>query len=93
MVIKLHPLRDLDVDIWSNRVGTYHKFEMDVAIPKKENDSNHVDTSATDDTPSLRNHDDINYSPMLTSEVESEYEIPKKKPKNYRPSANGPSVA
>ena len=41
---------------------------------------------------SLRDHKDVDYSPMLTSDVESEPEPVPRKPKNIRPSANGPSA-
>ena len=92
VVLKLQPLRDIDIDIWSNRVGTYHKFEMNTATPNKENDITHVDKSETDDTP-LRDQNKIDYTLMLTSDVESESETSRKKPKKYRPSANGPSPA
>ena len=37
---------------------------------------------------SLRGHKDVNYTSMLTSDLDSEPEIDKKKPKKYRPRAS-----
>ena len=93
--LKLQPLRDIDIDIWSNKVGTYHKFEMDTVIPNKENDVTHVDKNVettTDDSLSLRDHNEIDYTLMLASDMESESETSRKKLKKYRPSASGPSA-
>ena len=94
-MLKLQPLRDIDFDIWRNKVGTNHKFETDTATPNKENNVTHADKSetTTDNPLSLRDHNEIDYTPILASDMESESETSRKKPKKYRPSASGPSAA
>ena len=79
VTLKLQPLSDIDIDIWSNNVGTYLTFKVDVTTPKQKNNI----------TPgkSLRGHKEVDYTPMLTSDLDSEPETGKKKPKNYRPSS------
>ena len=41
---------------------------------------------------SLRGHKGVDYTPMLTSDLDSEVETDRKKAKNYRPCASGPST-
>ena len=41
---------------------------------------------------SLRGRKSVDYTSMLTSDLDSEVEIDKKKPKKYRPPASGPST-
>ena len=41
---------------------------------------------------SLRGHKGVDYTSMLTSDLDSEVETDKKKPKKYRPHASGPST-
>ena len=79
VTLKLQPLSDIDIDIWSNNVGTYLTFKVDVTTPKQENNI----TLGK----SLRGHKEVDYTPMLTSDLDSEPETGKKKPKNYRPSS------
>ena len=41
---------------------------------------------------SFRGHKGVDYTSMLTSDLDSEVETDKKKPKKYRPRASGPST-
>ena len=92
-VLRIQPLKDIKVDIWSNTVGDYYQFLPDPTP------SNVINTSVTpvneenDDQPiSLRGLKSVDYTSILTSDLDSEVEIDKKKPKKYRPRVSGPST-
>ena len=84
VVLKLQPLSDIDIDIWSNKVGHYYKFKMGLPTPNTKN--NATPTGPTlgeiDQQPlSLRGHKEVDYTPMLTSDLDSEPEPVHKKAK------------
>ena len=70
VMLKLQPLSDIDIDIWSTKVGTYHTFKADVTIPTRE-----INITLGK---SLRGHKEVDYTPMLTSDQDSEPELGKK---------------
>ena len=92
-VLKIHRLKDIKVDIWNNTVGYYYQFLPDptpsngnkISVPPviEENNEHLI---------SLRGRKSVDYTSMLTSDLDSEVEIAKKKPKKYRPRASGPST-
>ena len=83
MVLKIQPLNDIEIDIWSNTVRHYYKFKavstplisknLPVLRAVNENDEQSL---------SLRGHKDVHFTSMLTSDVDSEPETDKKNPKN-----------
>ena len=103
IVLKLQPLSDLDIDIWSNKVVQYHIFKADNSVepPKTEENLVHEGYSLREHSKlkkdkelsvSLRGHKEIDYSPILTTGVDSEPKSGYKKPKNHWASASGPSA-
>ena len=93
VVLKIQPLKDIEIDIWSNKVGCYYHFKAE-PTPFKEIGKLQLKTSEeTDDRPiSLRCCKGVDYTPMLISDIDSEVETDRKKPKKYRPCASGPST-
>ena len=95
VVLKLQPLSDIDIDIWSNKVGFYYQFKADLINPNTENKATPAGPThcVTNQQPSsLRGHKEVDYTSMLTSDLDSEPETVQRNPKKYRPSANGPSA-
>ena len=92
-VIKIQPLNDIEIDIWRNKVGSYYQFKAD-QIPLNEMNTPMLQTGEENDErpTSLRGHKGVDYTPILTSDLDSEVETDRKKPKNYRPCASGPST-
>ena len=92
-VLKIHPLKDIEVDIWSNTVGDYYQFLPDPTPSNVNNTSVPPVIEENNEQPiSLRGRKSVDYTSMLTSDLDSEVEIDKKKPKKYRPRASGPST-
>ena len=68
VVLKLQPLSDIDIDIWSNKVGHYYQFKMDLPTPNTENNGTPAGPTLgeIDQQPlSLRGHKEVDYTPML----------------------------
>ena len=102
-VLKLQPLKDIKVDIWSNTVREYYQFLPDPTPSNVNNTSVAPVIEENNEQPiSLRGRKSVNYTSMLTSDIDSEVEIDKKKPGTkalhhrtvfeYRPRASGPSA-
>ena len=92
-VIKIQPLNDIEIDIWRNKVGSYYQFKVDQTHLNEKNTPMLQISEENDEQPtSLRGHKGVDYTPMLTSDLDSEVETDRKKPKNYRPCASGPST-
>ena len=92
-VIKIQPLNDIEIDIWRNKVGSYYQFKADQTAPNEMNTPTLQTGQENDELPtSLRGRKGVDYTPMLTSDLDSEVETDRKKPKNYRPRASGPST-
>ena len=92
-VLKIQPLKDIESYIWSNTVGDYYQFLPDPTPSNVNNTSVPPVIKENDQQPiSLRGHKSVDYISMLTSDLDSEAEIAKKKPKKYRPRASGPST-
>ena len=92
-VIKIQPLNDIEIDIWRNKVGSYYQFKADQTPPNEMNTPTLQISEENDEQPtSLRGCKGVDYTPMLTSDLDSEVETDRKKPKNYRPRASGPSI-
>ena len=88
-------MSDIDIDIWSNKVGYYYQFKMDLPTPNTENNATPAGPTPGEidqQLLSLRGHKEVDYTPILTSDLDSEPEPAWKKPKKNRPSANGPSA-
>ena len=94
VVLKLQPLSGLDIDIWSNKVVQYHIFKADNSAepPKTEENSAQEGYSLCgcskprkdkELSVSLRGHKEVDYSPMLTTELDSEPKSGCKKPKYH----------
>ena len=93
VVLKIQPLNDIEIDIWSNMVRHYYKFKVVSTPPNSKNSPVLPAVNDSDEQSlSLRGRKDVNYTSMLTSDLDSEPEIDKKKPKKYRPRASGPSA-
>ena len=92
IVLRLQPLSDIDIDIWSSKVVDYHQFKMDTTTSSPISDKNvthegyslHPKPAVNSEqlTPSVRNRD-VNYSSMLNSGSDTEPEPRRKKPKKY----------
>ena len=92
-VLKIQPLKDIKIDIWSITVGDYYQFLLDPTLSNVNNTSVPPVIKENDEQPiSLRGHKGVDYTSMLTSDLDSEVEIDKKKRKKYRPHASGPST-
>ena len=92
-VIKIRPLNDIEIDIWRNKVGSYYQFKADQTPPNEMNTPTLQISEENDERPtSLRGRKGVDYTPMLASVLDSEVETDRKKPKNYRPCASGPST-
>ena len=92
-MLKIQPLKDIEVDIWSNTVGNYYQFLPDPTPLNVNNASVPPIIKENNEQPiSLRGHKGVDYTSMLTEDLDSEVEIDKKKPKKYRPHASGPST-
>ena len=93
VVLKIQPLNDIEIDIWSNMVGHYYKFKA-VSTPLNSKNSPVLPAinESDEQSLSLRGRKDVDYTSMLTSDLDSEPETDKKKPKKYRPHASGPSA-
>ena len=95
VVLKLQPLSDIDINIWSNKVRYYYQFKVDLTTPNTENNATPAGPTLgeTNQQPlSLRGHKEVDYTSVLTSDLNSEPETVQKKPKTYRPSGNRPSA-
>ena len=93
VVLKIQPLNDIEIDIWSNTVGHYYKFKAVAAPPKLRNSPTlPVDSDRVEKPISRRGRKDVDDTSMLTSNIDSEPEIDKKKTNKYRPHASGPSA-
>ena len=84
--LKLTPLRQLDIDVWCNKVVNYYKF----TIPKPTvitativEDTGYTlrkrKTKADITGISLRGRKSVDYTPMMQSDVEEEDDVPPKK--------------
>ena len=92
-VIKIQPLNDIEINIWRNKVGSYYQFKADQTPLNEINTPTLQISEENDERPtSLRGHKGVDYTPMLTSDLDSEVETDRKKPKNYRPHASRPST-
>ena len=92
-VIKIQPLNDIEIDIWRNKVGSYYQFKADQTPLNEKNTPMLQISEENDERPmSLRGCKGVDYTPMLTSDLDSEVETDRKKSKNYRPHASGPST-
>ena len=82
VVLKLQPLNDIEIDIWRNKVGCYYQFIAD-PTPSNEKSASVLQTSEeNDDRPiSLRGQKGVDYTSMLTSDLDSEVEMDRKTPK------------
>ena len=93
VVLKIQPLNDIEIDIWSNMVRHYYKFKVVSTPPNSKNSPVLPAVNESDEQSlSLRGRKDVDYTSMLTSDLDSEPETDKKKPKKYRPCASGPSA-
>ena len=73
LVLKLQPLSDIDIDIWSNKVGHYHQFKADITTPKTENNATPVGNTPGEIMQQLlsrRGHKEVDYTLMLTSDLD-----------------------
>ena len=93
VVLKIQPLNDIEIDIGRNTVGCYYQFKVDPTPSNEKNTSVPQLNEENDERPiSLRGCKGVDYTSMLTSDLDSEVETDKKKPKKYRPCASGPST-
>ena len=75
------------------QIGSYYQFKVDQTPPNEMNTPMLQTGEENDEQPtSLRGRKGVDYTPMLTSDLDSEVETDRKKPKNYRPRASGPST-
>ena len=82
-MLKIQPLNDIEIDIWSNTVGHYYKFKVVSTPPISKNSPVLPAVNENDEQSlSLRGCKDVNYTSMLTSNLDSEPETDKKNPKN-----------
>ena len=85
VVLKLQPLSDIDIDIWSNNVGHYYRFKGDLTKNLTDDKVTLVGASTDSSNQQLssrRGNKDINYTSMLTSDQDSESKTVCKKPRN-----------
>ena len=93
VVLKIQPLNDIEINIWRNTVGCYYQFKVDPTPSNEKNTSvPPISKENGERLISLRGHKSVDYTSMLTSDLDSEVETDKKKPKKYRPRASGPST-
>ena len=81
-VIKIQPLNDIEIDIWRNKVGSYYQFKAD-QMPLNEKNTPMLQISEENDEwpMSLRGCKGVDYTPMLTSDLDSEVETDRKSQK------------
>ena len=84
--LKLKPLRQLDIDVWYNKVVNYHKFKILEPTADMSNtgeDSGYTlrkcKTKADITGTSLRVKKSVDYTPMMQSDAEEEDDVPLKK--------------
>ena len=77
--LKLTPLRQLDIDVWCNKVVNYHKFtipERTATTANMGEDSGYTlrkrKTKADTTGISLRGKKSVDYTPMMQSDAEEE---------------------
>ena len=76
-------------------MGFYYQFKVDLTTPNTENNGMPAGPThgvSNQQPSSLRGHKEVDNTSMLTSDLDSEPETVQRKPKKYRPSANGPSA-
>ena len=80
VVLKIQPLNDIEIDIWRNIVRCYYQFKVDPTPLNVKNTSVPPISKENDEQPmSLRGHKGVDYTSMLTSDLDSEVETNKKK--------------
>ena len=96
--LKLEPLRQLDIDVWCNKVVNYHKFtipEPTAVTANMGDDSGYTlrkhKTKADITGISLQGKKSVDYTPMMQSDAEEEDDVPPKKRNKIQPCPNGPS--
>ena len=73
VVLKIQPLNDIEIDIWSNKVGCYYHFKAKSTTSKENGTSLPKNSEEINGRPiSLRGQKVVNYTSMLTSDVDSE---------------------
>ena len=90
IVLKLQTLSDLGINIWSNKVAQYHIFKVNTSAETPKNAlmgyslwEHSKPKKNPEHSVSLRVYKEVDYSLMLTSDLDSEPEYGHKKPKNY----------
>ena len=82
VVLKIQPLNNIKIDIWRNIVGCYYQFKVDTTPSNEKNTSVPQISKENDEwLISLRGRKGVDYTSMLTSDLDSEVETDKKKPK------------
>ena len=95
VALKLQPMSDIDINIWSNKVGHYYKFKMGLPTPNTKNNATLAGPTLGEidqQLLSLSGHKEVDYTPMLTSARTQNLNLYGKSQKKHRPSANGPSA-
>ena len=81
-MIKIQPLNDIEIDIWRNKVGSYYQFKADQTPLNEKNTPTLQISEENDELPtSLRSRKGVDYTPMLTSDLDSEVETDRKSQK------------
>ena len=74
--IKLTPLKQLDIDVWCNKVTNYYQFTQPEPVPAAEENSGYTlrkcKSKADITAITLRMKGNIDYTPMMLSGVEEE---------------------
>ena len=82
-VLKIQTLNYIEIGIWRNTVGCYYQFSADPTPSNVNNTSVPPIIEKNDEQPiSLRGRKGVDYTLRLTSDLDSEVETDKKKPKN-----------
>ena len=80
VVLKIQPLNDIEINIWRNTVGCYYQFKADPAPSNVKNTSVPPTSKENYEQPiSLRGRKGVDYTSMLTSDLDSEVKTDKKK--------------
>ena len=97
-ILKLKAISQLDIDVWCNKVTTYHRFNPLKTVEPAQNTEENTGyslrkrKSKADKTGiSLHTKNSVDYTPMMESGTEDEDDAPPRKKNNIRPHPTGPS--
>ena len=95
--IILNPLSEIDLDLWSNKLSDYHRYEPPIDVQEYCNDTGYKlcarKPKITPHSLSLCKTNTVNYAPMLDSDADDTDEVKKATPNKTRPKVDGPSSA